>query len=82
MSFLPKGLLPSLLTATVLAVLLFPGFLVTLPPLPQDSTHDTIEKRVVRTGVVTKKSVAVHALIFFVVYGLIDYFVLRRLVKA
>jgi hypothetical protein len=76
--FAAGALAPSLIAATVLAVALFPGFLLTVPPLPKDATHDTLEKRVWRTGKVTLSSVLVHALIFMLAFGAVDYFILKR----
>lgn len=72
------ALLPTVLTATVIAVILFPGFLLSIPPIDADSTHSTWESRMWRTGVVTLKSVAVHAIAFLVLFGLAEYFILQK----
>jgi hypothetical protein len=68
---------PSVLSATVLAVLLMPGFIVNIPPLPKDpkDPSESLEKRVYRTGRVTLASVLVHALIFHLAFGAIEYFI-------
>ncbi len=64
------SILPELLVGTALAALLFPGFILTLPPLPEDAEHRTMSSRVLFTGRVTYLSVVVHAVIFFVLFGL------------
>lgn len=73
------ALLPSVITATILAIALAPGFILTLPPLPQNAAGSlTWDQRIFRTGVVTPWSVAVHAVIFLLAYGVLEYFILQK----
>jgi hypothetical protein len=64
----------TVIVGLVLFVCLIPGFILSLPPVPADAEHDTLDKRVYRTGVVTPMSVLAHAFLFVLLFGGWEYF--------
>ena len=77
--FSVKQIAVPLVLSTAAAVALFPGFLLTIPPLPQGIQHSPLSKRVIRTERVTGPSVAVHGLLLFIVLAVIWTMYLRRM---
>jgi hypothetical protein len=55
--------------ATALAVIVFPGLLLSIPPVPRDAEHNSLASRMFVTGKFTFASAAVHALVFFLLFG-------------
>lgn len=56
---------------TIIAVLLFPGFIISLPPVPPSPKHTTCAQRIFFTGEVTIFSVIIHGLVIGALFYLL-----------
>ena len=54
---------PAAILGAIVCVLLFPGFIFSLPPVPETPEKQTLASRIFFTGRVTFASVAVHGII-------------------
>jgi hypothetical protein len=69
---------PLLLAGAAAGIILFPGFILSLPPVPQDAAHPTLAKRIFFTGEVNGWNVLVHGIILLIIWGLLLNLILRH----